>query len=145
MRRTRRRQQGPASRSSEVGTSGVPGYTVVMSTIPDPTLQTTVQPTQQFPTAPPGTAAPLTAPVEVRGSSTASSTSGSSPLHDVRPEDPKRNPITYVALGIALLALLLSLLALTRDNGPNQIDVGGKRCIVDRIEGNEADTLFCQS
>lgn len=105
-----------------------------MSTIPDPTLQTPVQHTQQFATAP-----EATPPVEVRGAS------GSNPLQDVRPENPKRNPITYLALGIALLALLLSLVALTRDNSPDQIDVGGKRCIVDRIEGNEADTLFCQS
>ena len=110
------------------------GYTAGMTTMPDPTLQTPVQPTQQFATPP-----EVHPPVEVRGAT------GASPLHDVRPEDPKRNPITYVALGIAVLALLLSLLALTRDNGPNQIDVGGKRCIVDRIEGNEADTLFCQS
>lgn len=110
-----------------------------MSTIPDPTLQTPVQPTQQFPTAPAASHATTSPPVEVRGST------GSSPLQDVRPEDPKRNPVTYVALGIALLALLLSLLALTRDTSPDQIDVGGKRCIVDRIEGNDADTLFCQS
>ena len=110
-----------------------------MTTIPDPTLQTPVQPTQQFATP---LTPPTVTPVEVRGSA---ETGGSGPLQDVRPEDPKRNPVTYVALGIALLALLLSLLALTRDNGPNQIDVGGKRCIVDRIEGNEADTLFCQS
>ena len=110
-----------------------------MSTIPDPTLQTPVQPTQQFPTAPAASHAATATPVEVRGST------GSGPLQEVRPEDPKRNPVTYVALGIALLALLLSLLALTRDTSPDQIDVGGKRCIVDRIEGNEADTLFCQS
>ena len=105
-----------------------------MTTMPDPTLQTPVQPTQQFPTAP--QAQP---PVEVRGSA------GSDPVHEIRPEDPKRNPVTYVALGIAILALLLSMLALTRDTSPDQIDVGGKRCIVDRIEGNEADTLFCQT
>ncbi len=114
------------------------GTRPAMSTIPDPTLQTPVQPTQQFPTAP-AASHTATPPVEVRGST------GSSPLQEVRPEDPKRNPVTYVALGIALLALLLSLLALTRDTSPDQIDVGGKRCIVDRIEGNEADTLFCQS
>lgn len=104
-----------------------------MTSIPDPTVQTPVQHTQQIPLPP-----EESRPVEVRASSS------SGPL-DVRPEDPKRNPVTYVALGIALLALLLSLLALTRDNSPDQIDVGGKRCIVDRIEGNEADTLFCQS
>lgn len=111
-----------------------------MTTMPDPTLQTPVPttsaPTSQFPTAPPAQPAPA---VEVRGAA------GNGPLDEIRPEDPKRNPITYLALGIALLALLLSLLALTRDTSPDQIDVGGKRCIVDRIEGNEADTLFCQS
>jgi hypothetical protein len=64
---------------------------------------------------------------------------------EVRPEDPKRNPVTYVALAIAVLALVLSLVALGRHTGPHQIDVGGRRCIVDRIEGNKADTLFCQT
>jgi hypothetical protein len=117
-----------------------------MSTMNDPTLQAV--PTTEFaPAAPAAPAAPTAtagapagpAPVAVRGS-----TPGGD-LHDIRPEDPKRNPITYLALGIAVLALLLSLFALTRDTGPNQIDVGGRRCIVDRIDGNKADTLFCQS
>jgi hypothetical protein len=109
-----------------------------MSTMNDPTLQAV--PTTEF--APPAAAAPTAAPgapVAVRGPSS------SSDLHDIRPEDPKRNPITYLALGIALLALLLSLFALTRDTGPKQVEVGGRRCIVDRIDGNKTDTLFCQT
>ena len=111
-----------------------------MTTIPDPTVQTPVEPTTPIPVA--------QEPVAVRATGSASTTPAehhSSPLGDVRPEDPKRNPMTYLALGIALLALLLSLIALTRDTGPNQIDVDGRRCIIDRIDGNEADTLFCQS
>lgn len=67
------------------------------------------------------------------------------PTEEIRPEDPKRNPVTYAALIVATLALILSILALTRDTGPEQVQVGDKRCIVDRIEGNEADTLFCQT
>ncbi len=103
-----------------------------MSTLHDPTIEVRPDPTHEFaPAQPAVSAGPAT---EHAGSRDA-----------VRPEDPKRNPITYLALAIALLALLLSLVALTRDNGPQQIDVGGKRCIVDRIEGNPADTLFCQT
>lgn len=111
-----------------------------MSTMPDPTVQTPVEPTAPIPV-------PQEPPVVVRaaGSTSAAAEAHSTPLGDLRPEDPKRNPITYLALGIALLALLLSLFALTRDTGPNQIDVDGRRCIIDRIDGNEADTLFCQS
>jgi hypothetical protein len=106
-----------------------------MTTMPDPTIQTPVAPSQAYP-------GPVEAqrPSEVRGS-----TSATGHHTEVRPEDPKRNPITYLALAIATLALLLSIVALTRDSGPDQIDVGGKRCIVDRIPGNDADTLFCQS
>lgn len=102
----------------------------------DPTVQTPISATQQIPTAP---AAVQPTPVEVRGQSSHGG------MQEVRPEDPKRNPVTYIALAIATLALLLSIAALTRDNGPHQIDVGGKRCIVDRIDGNDADTLFCQT
>ena len=111
-----------------------------MTTIPDPTVQTPIEHTQSF-------AAPADPPVSVRGSvSTASASSaGTSGHSEVRPEDPKRNPVTYAALAIALLALLLSIVALSRDTGPEQIDVGGKRCIVQHIDGNDANTLFCQT
>jgi hypothetical protein len=105
-----------------------------MTTVPDPTVQTPTDWTQEFdasPTSPPAAAS-------VRGPS---ATHGSA----VRPEDPKRNPVTYIALGIALLALLLSVVALTRDSGPDQIDVGGKRCIVQHIDGYDANSLFCQT
>ncbi len=106
----------------------------------DPTVQTPLHATQELPTGGAGTAtAPTPPPVEVRGST------GSSHHVDVRPEDPKRNPVTYAALAIALLALLLSIVALTRHPGSRQVDVGGKRCIVERIDGNDADTLFCQT
>lgn len=110
------------------------GTPVGMTTIPDPTVQTPIEHTQTIPVAP-------EAPVAVRGSGTSSSHVG-----DVRPEDPKRNPVTYAALAIALLALVLSIAALTRDSGgPDQIEVGGKRCLVQRIDDNKAATLFCQT
>lgn len=102
--------------------------------MPDPTIETPVAPSQAFP-----------APEIEHASDVGGSVSPSGRHSEVRPEDPKRNPVTYLALAIATLALLLSLFALGRDTGPNQVDVGGKRCIVDRIEGNDADTLFCQS
>jgi hypothetical protein len=105
-----------------------------MTTVPDPTVQTPTEWTQEF-DAPPN---PTPGPTSVRGPAATHATA-------VRPEDPKRNPVTYVALAIALLALLLSLVALTRDSGPDQIDVGGKRCIVQHIDGNDANTLFCQT
>jgi hypothetical protein len=107
-----------------------------MTMTPDPTVQTPIPAAEPYPGP----------PMETRESpaSTASATAGHG-HREVRPEDPKRNPITYLALAIAMLALILSVAALTRDNGPHQIDVGGKRCIVDRIDGNDADTLFCQS
>jgi hypothetical protein len=102
-----------------------------MTAVTDPTLETPTEPTA----VPPPDATPT--------SSGAVSVVGG--LHDVRPENPRRNPITYLALAIATLALLLSLFALAKDTSPDQVDVGGKRCIVDRIEGNDADTLFCQT
>lgn len=105
-----------------------------MTSMPDPTIETPVAPGQALPSP------QLEHPSDVSGSVSATGRHG-----EVRPEDPKRNPVTYLALAIATLALLLSLFALGRDTGPNQVDVGGKRCIVDRIDGNDADTLFCQS
>jgi hypothetical protein len=98
-----------------------------MTAIPDPAYQA-----QHDPTVP--LVVPADQPAHTGGSRS-----------EVRPEDPKRNPVTYIALAIAVLALLLSILALTRHTGPRQIDVGGKRCIVQRIDGNNADTLFCQT
>ena len=87
---------------------------------------------------------PLTEPTVDLRADEVPETRPSSYADEIRPENPKRNPVTYAALAIATLALLLSILALSRDTGPDQVQVGDKRCIVDRIEGNDADTLFCQ-
>lgn len=60
----------------------------------------------------------------------------------LRIEPPRLHPMTYIALGIATLALILSMAALSRDSGPNRVRVGNRECIV--ADGSsDQGTLFC--
>lgn len=70
-----------------------------------------------------------------------------SPLHELRVEKPRTHPLTYAALAISLLALLLSIAALTRDtnNGYRQVRVGSEHCVIGNDDGADADALFCRT
>jgi hypothetical protein len=58
-------------------------------------------------------------------------------------ERPKSHPLTYAALALATLALLLSIAALTRhdDHGYRRVQVAGRDCVIGRQ--NSTDVLYC--
>lgn len=65
-----------------------------------------------------------------------------SPLDNVKPEPPRTHPVTYGALALATLALILSLFAMRDDgDGFRQVQVNGNDCVI----GPRADTdaLYC--
>lgn len=63
----------------------------------------------------------------------------------VRVEEPRRHPLTYLALGLSTLALILSMMALARDDGPDRIRVGNNDCVVVDGEKDAPDSLFCNT
>jgi hypothetical protein len=66
---------------------------------------------------------------------------------EVRAEEPRRHPVAYAAVAVAVLALLLSLAALARSgDGPHRVVSGGRQCVVASApEGGHGDALYCQS
>jgi hypothetical protein len=68
------------------------------------------------------------------------------PLEDVTPERPKTHPVAYAALGLAALALLLSLFGLRSndDGGFRQVKVGNADCVIGP-QDNGPDVLFCRT
>jgi hypothetical protein len=67
-------------------------------------------------------------------------------IGSVRVEEPRRHPLTYAALGLSLLALLLSIVALTRHTGNdvNRVRVGNNDCVsVAQSTGPAA--LYCRT
>ena len=60
-------------------------------------------------------------------------------------EEPRTHPLTYAAIIISILALLLSFVAIVDDPNPAQVQVGEKVCLVQNIEGEDLARLFCQS
>jgi hypothetical protein len=69
-----------------------------------------------------------------------------SPLSDVHVEEPRRHPLTYAALVLSVLALVLSIAALAGggDNGPTRVRVGNNDCVsVPQDSGPAA--LFCRT
>lgn len=68
-----------------------------------------------------------------------------------RPEDPKRHPLTYLALALSVLALVLSIIALStkHDNGGDTRSVrdGNRDCVTVPADGdhNGPDGLYCRT
>jgi hypothetical protein len=64
----------------------------------------------------------------------------------VRVEEPRRHPLTYAALGLSLLALLLSIVALTRHTGNdvNRVRVGNNDCVSVAQDTGPA-ALYCRT
>ena len=74
-----------------------------------------------------------------------SSKGGHSPLADVQVEEPRRHPLTYAALALSLLALILSIAALA-GNGDDihRVRVGNNDC-VSVPQDNGPAALYCRS
>jgi hypothetical protein len=67
-------------------------------------------------------------------------------IGSVKVEEPRRHPLTYAALALSLLALILSIAALTRDTGGdvNRVRVGNNDCVsVTQDTGPAA--LYCRT
>jgi hypothetical protein len=62
----------------------------------------------------------------------------------VRVEEPRRHPLTYAALALSLLALLLSVIALTRGGGVHKVRVGNNDC-VSVAQDTGPDALYCRT
>ena len=78
--------------------------------------------------------------------SSADRTGSRSPLSDVHVEEPRRHPLTYAALALSLLALLLSIAALTtgNDSDIHRVRVGNNDCYtIDQTSGPGA--LYCRT
>jgi hypothetical protein len=77
---------------------------------------------------------------------TADHTSTGPTVGKVRVEEPRRHPLTYAALALSLLALLLSIAALARggDNGVNRVRVGNNDC-VSVAQDTGPNALYCRT
>jgi hypothetical protein len=64
----------------------------------------------------------------------------------VQVEEPRRHPLTYAALALSLLALILSIAALARggDNGVNRVRVGNNDCVSVAQDTGPA-ALYCRT
>jgi len=74
------------------------------------------------------------------------STSTGPRIGNLQVEEPRRHPLAYAALALSLLALLLSIIALSRggDNGVNRVRVGNNDCVsVSQDSGPAA--LYCRT
>lgn len=67
------------------------------------------------------------------------------PFDDVRVERPKTHPVTYAALALGTLALLLSILAMARNNddGYRRVQVNSQDCVIGSQNGT--DVLYCRT
>lgn len=76
----------------------------------------------------------------------AESSTARSPIGDVRVEEPRRHPLTYAALALSLLALLLSIAALAKGGGNdvNRVRVGNNDC-VSVAQDAGPDALYCRT
>ena len=78
-------------------------------------------------------------------SSTVEGKGGRSPLSDVQVEEPRRHPLTYAALALSLLALILSIAALTRGGDDfSRVRVGNNDC-VSVPQDNGPSALYCRT
>lgn len=64
----------------------------------------------------------------------------------VQVEEPRRHPLTYAALGLSLLALLLAIVALTQKGGDdvNRVRVGNNDCVSVAQDTGPA-ALYCRT
>jgi hypothetical protein len=69
-----------------------------------------------------------------------------STLSDVQVEEPRRHPLTYAALVLSLLALLLAITALSTGNGSdvNRVRVGNNDCVSVTQDSGPA-ALYCRT
>jgi hypothetical protein len=72
-------------------------------------------------------------------------TESRSPLSDVRVEEPRRHPLTYAALVLSVLALLLAMSALAKgDNPVHRVRVGNNDCVSVAQDTGPA-ALYCRT
>ncbi|MDT7539287.1 MAG: hypothetical protein QOI82_2872 [Actinomycetota bacterium] len=73
-------------------------------------------------------------------------TSSRSPLSDVHVEEPRRHPLTYAALALSVLALLLAIAALAQGNGNDvsRVRVGNNDCVSVAQDSGPA-ALYCRT
>lgn len=75
----------------------------------------------------------------------ADGTASRSPLGDVRVEEPRRHPLTYAALALSLLALILSIAALAQGDDPvDRVRVGNNDC-VSVAQDSGPSALYCRT
>lgn len=94
-----------------------------------------------------GQTAPTTTYDKTGYEPTAADDRGGSHLGDkVQIEEPRRHPLTYAALGLSLLALLLSILALAKNGGDdvNRVRVGNNDCVSVAQDTGPA-ALYCRT
>jgi hypothetical protein len=66
-------------------------------------------------------------------------------LGKVRVEEPRRHPLTYAALALSLLALILSIAALASGDDPvNRVRVGNNDC-VSVAQDTGPSALYCRT
>jgi hypothetical protein len=67
-------------------------------------------------------------------------------IGSVRVEEPRRHPLTYAALALSVLALILSIAALAGggDDGVNRVRVGNNDC-VSVAQDTGPDALYCRT
>ena len=67
-------------------------------------------------------------------------------IGSVQVEEPRRHPLTYAALALSLLALLLSIVALARHAGSdvNRVRVGTSDCVSVAQDSGPA-ALYCRT
>ena len=78
--------------------------------------------------------------------SSADRTGSRSPLSDVHIEEPRRHPLTYAALALSVLALLLAIAALAQGGGDpvHRVRVGNNDCVSVAQDSGPA-ALYCRT
>ncbi|GAC1440048.1 MAG: hypothetical protein NVSMB55_03350 [Mycobacteriales bacterium] len=116
-------------------------------TPPAPTVTAGVTPTVT------PTGAPTTPPTATYDRARYETTSADRPqahsgpaLGSIRVEEPRRHPLTYAALALSVLALLLAIIALSRPagNDVNRVRVGNNDCVSVAQDTGPA-ALYCRT
>ena len=65
----------------------------------------------------------------------------------LRVEKPRTHPLTYAALALGALALILSIGALTRDADEEfrRVQFGETDCVIGEAESDGSDVLYCRA